>query len=219
MVDVPWPVVYEAPCPALALGPRRFDIRHRAVIMGRLDPREGVDRVLSAADRLVADGADALDLSGADQVGDLIAVVEALGRRFDVPLCVGLGLPDLVSEARAAGVAVFDATRGPADPDRLSALLADGATVIVAAPPAGGMAAEHLVADPGLDLRAYPSLAGLGHPLCLSVPDGERGAILALAALGIALGARLLRTRDGRGARRTADVMASVLAAREPVSP
>jgi dihydropteroate synthase len=76
-------------------------------------------------------------------------------------------------------------------------------------------------------LRNHHRLAALGWPLFLSASnkrflgdlvgtgvDDRREASHAAHALGIALGSRVLRAHDVRGARRTADVMAAVLAAR-----
>ena len=37
MESLPWTVVWQVPCPTVALGPRRFDIRHRALVMGILN--------------------------------------------------------------------------------------------------------------------------------------------------------------------------------------
>ncbi len=57
----------------------------------------------------------------------------------------------------------------------------------------------------------------LGHLVGTAVED-RREASHAAHALGIALGSRVLRAHDVRGARRTADVMAAVLAARAEAS-
>jgi len=78
-------------------------------------------------------------------------------------------------------------------------------------------------------LRRSDALAELGFPLFLSASNkrflGElagtdvqdrREASLAAHALGIARGCRILRAHDVAGNRRVADVMAAVLAAREP---
>jgi len=104
---------------------------------------------------------------------------------------------------------------------------------------AAGIPRERVMVDAGLDLgktepqslellRAHDRLAGLGWPLFLSASnkrflgdlvgttvDDRRDASHAAHALGIALGCRVLRAHDVRGARRTADVMAAILAARE----
>ena len=62
----PWQVVFEVPCPSLALGPHRFDIRHRALVMGILNrtPDSFFDRgsyydfdaFLAKAEQLVGGG-------------------------------------------------------------------------------------------------------------------------------------------------------------------
>lgn len=104
---------------------------------------------------------------------------------------------------------------------------------------AAGIPREKVMVDAGLDLgksepqslellRAHDRLADLGWPLLLSASnkrflgdlvdatvDDRREVSHAAHALGIALGSRVLRAHDVRGARRTADVMAAVLSARE----
>jgi dihydropteroate synthase len=103
---------------------------------------------------------------------------------------------------------------------------------------AAGIPRERVMVDAGLDLgktepqslellRGHDRLAALGWPLFLSASnkrflghlvgtdvDDRREASHAAHALGIALGSRVLRAHDVRGARRTADVMAAVLEAR-----
>ncbi len=101
-----------------------------------------------------------------------------------------------------------------------------------------GIPATRIMVDAGLDLgkteaqslellRASGRLVELGYPVYLSASNkrflGEllgtdvsdrREASHAAHALGIGLGCRVLRAHDVRGARRTADVLAAVLAAR-----
>ena len=70
----PWSVVWEVPCPTVALGPHRFDVRHRALVMGILNRTpdsffdQGAyfdfDGFLAKAEQLVAEGADFLDVGG-----------------------------------------------------------------------------------------------------------------------------------------------------------
>jgi len=103
---------------------------------------------------------------------------------------------------------------------------------------AAGVPRERVMIDAGLDLgksepqslellRSHDRLSVLGWPLFLSASNkrflGElvgtdvsdrREATHAAHALGIALGARVLRAHDVRGARRVADVMAALLEAR-----
>jgi dihydropteroate synthase len=101
-----------------------------------------------------------------------------------------------------------------------------------------GIPRERIMLDAGLDLgktepqslellRASDRLAELGYPLLLSASNkrflghllgtevtDRREASHAAHALGIALGCRILRAHDVRGARRTADVIAAILEAR-----
>jgi dihydropteroate synthase len=101
-----------------------------------------------------------------------------------------------------------------------------------------GIPRDRVMVDAGLDLgktepqslellRAHDRLAALGWPLFLSASNkrflgdlvgtdvtDRREASHAAHALGIALGSRILRAHDVRGARRTADVMAAILEAR-----
>ena len=76
-------------------------------------------------------------------------------------------------------------------------------------------------------LRQSNRLVELGYPVYLSASnkrflgelvgaevDDRREATGAAHALGIGLGARVLRAHDVRGARRVADVMAAILEAR-----
>ena len=74
MDPVPWTVVWEVPCPTVALGPHRFDVRHRALVMGILNRTPDsffdqgryfdFDGFLAKAEQLVAEGADFLDVGG-----------------------------------------------------------------------------------------------------------------------------------------------------------
>ena len=93
----------------LWLGDHRFDITHRAVVMGILNRTPdsfydkgsywAFDDFLRKADALVADGADFLDVGGvkagpgeevseAEELDRVIPAVEALHARFDLPLSV-----------------------------------------------------------------------------------------------------------------------------------
>jgi dihydropteroate synthase len=100
---------------------------------------------------------------------------------------------------------------------------------------AAGVPPTRVVLDAGLDLgktaeqsltllRASGTLASLGYPLLLSASNKtflgtlldlalheRREASLAAAALGVALGARLLRVHDVAGTRRVRDTLAAVL--------
>lgn len=102
-----------------------------------------------------------------------------------------------------------------------------------------GIASPRILVDAGLDLGKTPlmslellhrsdALAALGYPVLLSASnkrflfellqtdryDIESGTTAA-HTIGIALGCRVLRAHDVQGARRVADLMADVLAARD----
>lgn len=292
MDAAPWSVVWEVPCPEVALGPHRFDIRHRALVMGILNRTPDsfydqgryydFDGFLAKAEQLAADGADFLDVGGVkagpgpevtagEELERVIPAIEALRARFDLPLSVDTWRASVLREALAAGAVVGNDISGFADPDYLPIASAAGASVVAThirigprvpdpdpwydepvvdavrrflrargeAAEAAGIPRERVMVDAGLDLgksetqslellRAHHRLAELGWPLFLSASnkrflgdlvgttvDDRREVSNAAHALGIALGCRVLRAHDVRGARRTADVMAAVLSARE----
>jgi dihydropteroate synthase len=289
---MPWNVVFELPQAELALGPHRFDIRHRALVMGILNRTpdsffdQGTyfdfDAFLAKAAQLVDEGADLLDVGGVKagpgpEVGEqeeldrVMPAITALHDRFEVPISVDTWRASVLGQALEAGAVVGNDISGFADPDYLPVAAAAGASVVAThirlgprvpdpAPvydepvveavcrflrergeraEAAGIPRERVMVDAGLDLgktepqslellRSHDRLAALGWPLFLSASNkrflgdligtdvsGRREASHAAHALGIALGSRVLRAHDVRGARRTADVMAAVLAARE----
>ncbi len=291
MDEVPRGVVWEVPCPTVVLGALRYDIRHRALVMGILNRTPDsffdqgqyfdFDGFLRKADQLVADGADLLDVGGvkagpgpevteAEELERVIPALTALHERFDVPLSVDTWRATVLEEALAAGAVVGNDISGFADPQYLRVAADGGASVVAThirigprvpdpepvydepvvdavrrflreraeAAEAAGIPRAQVMVDAGLDLgktesqslellRAHDRLASLGWPLFLSASnkrflgrlagtavDDRREASHAAHALGIALGSRILRAHDVRGARRTADVMAAVLAAR-----
>jgi dihydropteroate synthase len=292
---LPWTIVWQVPCPAVALGPHRFDVRHRALVMGILNRTpdsffdQGAyfdfDGFLSKAEQLVDEGADFLDVGGvkagpgpevneAEELERVIPALEALSARFDVPLSVDTWRAPVLRESLAAGAVVGNDISGFADPEYLPVAAAAGASVVAThirlgprvpdpepvydepvldavarflrgraeAAEAAGIPRERVMVDAGLDLgktepqslellRGHDRLAALGWPLFLSASnkrflgdlvgttvDDRRDASRAAHTLGIALGSRILRAHDVRGARRTADVMAAVLAARAEAS-
>jgi dihydropteroate synthase len=288
---MPWQVVVEVPCPVVALGPHRFDVRHRALVMGILNRTPDsffdqgsyydFDAFLAKAEQLVTEGADFLDVGGvkagpgpevteAEELDRVVPALEALAARFAVPLSVDTWRASVLREALGAGAVVANDISGFTDPDYLAVAAAAEASVVAThirigprvpdpAPvydepvvdavcrflrdraeraEAAGIPRERVMVDAGLDLgktepqslellRGHDRLAALGWPLFLSASnkrflghlvgtdvDDRREASHAAHALGIALGSRVLRAHDVRGARRTADVMAAVLAAR-----
>ena len=288
---MPWQVIYDVPCREVALGPYRYDVRYRALVMGILNRTPDsffdqggyydFDAFVSKAEQLVTEGADFLDVGGvkagpgpevgeAEELERVIPAIEALRARFDIPISVDTWRASVLREALTAGAVIGNDISGFADADYLKVAAAAEASVVAThirigprvpdpnpvydepvvdavcrflrdraeQAEAAGIPHERVMIDAGLDLgktepqslellRAHDRLAQLGWPLFLSASNkrflGElvgtevgdrREASHAAHALGIALGSRILRAHDVRGARRTADVMAAVLEAR-----
>ena len=135
----------------LALGDRRYDVTTRALLMGILNRTTDsfydkgaffeLDRFLSRADQLVAEGADVLDVGGVKagpgpDVGEeeeferVIPAVEALHARFDVPLSADTWRASVARAAFDAGAVVGNDISGFADPDYLTVAAKAGATVV-----------------------------------------------------------------------------------------
>lgn len=248
-VDVPsGSVVWEVACPEVVVGGRRFDVRHRAIVLGVLACSTDSDRVLADAESLIGSGADVLELAGSaspetSEAEALAPLVEALVTKIGVPLAIDTGsartltnclaggavvVPDLgddhLTAVRAAGASLLVRIPSPPHgsgaeagrPERVSAAQAMAAMAERGgAAAAAGIPRSKVFLDigaAGLDLLRS-GLASLGWPIVLSTIGDDTAT--PTQALGIALGARILRTRDVRSARRTADVMAAVLAARQ----
>jgi dihydropteroate synthase len=277
----------------LQLGSHRFDVSHRALVMGILNRTPdsfydagrywAFDEFLARAEQLIDDGADFLDVGGVkagpgdavsvhEELDRVVPAVDALRRRFDVPLSVDTWRAEVLEAALAAGATVANDISGFADDGYLPVAAAAGASVVAThirlAPRvpdpephyadlvgdvrdylaeraqrarAAGIPAERIIVDAGLDLgktvrmswellHASDRLADLGYPLLLSASnkrflfellDTDRHDIeagtMAAHAIGIMKGCRVLRSHDARAGRRVADVVARLLAVREPV--
>lgn len=136
----------------LRLGDRRFDVRERALVLGILNRTTDsfydrgahfeLDALLRLAERLVAGGADALEIGGRSGGVDTEDVSEAeeaervcsatceLRRRFDVPLAVDTWRASVAAAAFEAGAVVGNDMSGFSDPDYLEAAAAAGASVV-----------------------------------------------------------------------------------------
>jgi dihydropteroate synthase len=135
----------------LALGERRYDVRHRALVMGVLNrtPDSFYDRgvtfelgaLLERADRLVEEGADVLDVGGvkagpgpevgeAEELDRVVPVVEALTARFDVPVSVDTWRASVAGASFEAGAVLGNDISGFADPDYLRIAATAGASVV-----------------------------------------------------------------------------------------
>jgi dihydropteroate synthase len=135
----------------LTLGDRTFDITDRALVMGILNrtPDSFYDRgatyalddLVDRAARLVADGADLLDIGGvkagpgpavdeAEELDRVIPAIEALAARFELPLSVDTWRASVAKEAYGVGAVVGNDISGFADPEYLDVAAAAGATVV-----------------------------------------------------------------------------------------
>ncbi len=135
----------------LALGPHRYDVTYRALVMGILNRTPdsfydqgsyfGFDDFLRKADRLAADGADFLDVGGvkagpgdevteAEELDRVIPAVAALHERFDLPLSIDTWRASVAREAFSAGAVVGNDISGFADDDYLPVCAAASASVV-----------------------------------------------------------------------------------------
>ena len=136
----------------LRLGTDRIDVTHEALVVGILNRTRDsfydsgahfeLEALLARADQLVADGADVLEVGarpggvGAHEVGvaeetELAAeTLEALSRRFDVPLAVDTTRAAVVAEAFEQGAVLGNDMSGFRDPGYLPAAAAAGAAVV-----------------------------------------------------------------------------------------
>jgi dihydropteroate synthase len=135
----------------LQIGDRDFDVATRSVVMGILNRTpdsffdQGAyydfDAFLTKAERLVADGADVLDVGGVKagpgpEVGEqeeldrVVPAVEALHARFDSPISVDTWRASVARAAFAAGAVVGNDISGFADPDYLRVAAEASASVV-----------------------------------------------------------------------------------------
>lgn len=135
----------------VALGPLRYDVTTRALVMGILNRTTDsffdrgayfdLDELLRLADRHIAEGADLLDVGGvkagpgpevdeAEELDRVVPTVAALAARFDVPISVDTWRAVVAGEAFAAGAVVGNDISGFADPDYLTVAAKAGASVI-----------------------------------------------------------------------------------------
>ena len=135
----------------VALGPHRFDITHRALVMGILNRTPDsffdqggywdFDAFLTKAEGLVRDGADFLDVGGvkagpgpevteAEELERVVPAVEALHERFDVPISVDTWRASVAEASYAAGAVVGNDISGFADPRFLEVAVQHEASVV-----------------------------------------------------------------------------------------
>ena len=135
----------------LALGRRRYDVTHRALVMGILNRTPDsfydagdywdFDAFLSKAAQLVIDGADLLDVGGVkagpgdeitldEELSRVVPAIEALVARFDLPLSVDTWSAEVLRHSLAAGASIGNDISGFADPDYLIVAAAAEASVV-----------------------------------------------------------------------------------------
>jgi dihydropteroate synthase len=135
----------------LRLGPKAYDVTHRALVMGILNRTPDsfydkgryweMDAFIELADKLVADGADLLDVGGvragpgpevteAEEMDRVVPAIEALTARFDVPISVDTWRASVARESYRAGAVMGNDISGFADPDYLPAAAEAGAAVV-----------------------------------------------------------------------------------------
>jgi dihydropteroate synthase len=136
----------------LQLGGDRYDLDRRPVVVGILNRTRDsfsdhgahyqLDRLLRHAERLVADGADVLEVGARpggvgvgevpeDEERDLAAeTVAALRTRFDLPLAVDTWRAGVAAAAFAEGAVLGNDMSGFRDPAYLPAAAAAGAAVV-----------------------------------------------------------------------------------------
>ena len=135
----------------LVLGSRSYELATRSLVMGILnrtpdsffDPGAhlDLDAFCRRAEELVGEGADILDVGGVkagpgpavgqeEELDRVVPGVEALHRRFDVPISVDTWRAPVARAAYRAGAVMGNDISGFADPDYLAVSAEAGATVV-----------------------------------------------------------------------------------------
>jgi dihydropteroate synthase len=135
----------------LDLGARRYELRDRALVMGILNRTPdsfydkgatyALDDLYQRAEKLVADGADILDVGGVkagpgpevtepEELERVVPVVAELAARFDTPVSVDTWRASVARAAYGEGAVMGNDISGFADPDYLPAAAEFGATVV-----------------------------------------------------------------------------------------
>ncbi|MEM9563181.1 MAG: dihydropteroate synthase [Actinomycetota bacterium] len=135
----------------LDLGDQRFDITHRALVMGILNRTPDsfydagqywdFDDFLAKAEKLVGDGADFLDVGGVkagpgdevtleEELERVVPAIEALRNRFDLPISIDTWRAEVLRQCIDAGATIGNDISGFADPDYLPVAAAGNASVI-----------------------------------------------------------------------------------------
>jgi dihydropteroate synthase len=135
----------------LALGQQRVDVTNRAIVMGVLNRTKDsfyepavtfdLDAFFVRAERLVADGADLLDVGGVkagpgvevreeEELDRVVPVIAELTERFAVPVSVDTWRASVAAASFDAGACVGNDISGFADPEYLTVASRANATVV-----------------------------------------------------------------------------------------
>jgi dihydropteroate synthase len=135
----------------LDLGGRRYDLTHRALVMGILNRTPDsfydkgatyeLDKLFRRAEQLVAEGADILDVGGVkagpgpevtepEELDRVVPVVAGLTARFDVPVSIDTWRASVARASYGEGAVIGNDISGFADPDYVSAAADHGAAVV-----------------------------------------------------------------------------------------
>jgi dihydropteroate synthase len=133
------------------LGSRSYELATRTLVMGILNRTPdsfldagahfALDDLCRRAEHLVDEGADILDVGGVragpgpavgaeEELDRVVPAVEALHRRFDVPISVDTWRAEVAKAAYGAGAVMGNDISGFADPDYLPVSAAAGASVV-----------------------------------------------------------------------------------------
>jgi dihydropteroate synthase len=144
-------VVRPAAPAVVALGSRRYDVTTRALVMGIVNRTPDsfydhgatfeLDAAIRRAERLVADGADIIDVGGvkagagepvsvAEELDRVVPAIEAIANRLDVAVSVDTWRAEVAEAAYAAGAVLGNDISGFGDPAYLAAAATAGASVV-----------------------------------------------------------------------------------------
>jgi dihydropteroate synthase len=136
----------------LDLGGRRYDLTHRALVMGILNRTPDsfydkgatfeLDKLYERAEQLVADGADILDIGGVkagpgpevtepEELDRVVPVVAGLVARFDTPVSVDTWRAAVARASYAEGAVMGNDISGLGDPDYAPAAAEHDAAVVI----------------------------------------------------------------------------------------
>ena len=136
----------------LDLGGRRYDLTHRALVMGILNRTPDsfydkgatfeLDKLWARAEQLVADGADILDIGGVkagpgpeviepEELERVVPVVAGLVARFDTPVSVDTWRASVARASYAEGAVMGNDISGLGDPDYAPAAAEHDAAVVI----------------------------------------------------------------------------------------